>query len=213
MLRKNQNFFYSNSMIFFCLVFLSFAGSVFAAGGGETASSSASFPNPLNYNTVSEVVSTVLGNLRGIIVSVTLVFIVIGAIMYILSTGDDKKMTSAKNTITAALIGLSIALAAPTFLREIIDILGGATGGLATDSISNALTLKQIITNVLNFLLGIVGILSMIGLVWGGSTYLTAYGDEKRIESGRKMITASIIGIVIALGALAIVNQLAEFFQ
>jgi hypothetical protein len=66
---------------------------------------------------------------------------------------------------------------------------------------------------VLNFLLGIVGILSMIGLVWGGSTYLTAYGDEKRIESGRKMITASIIGIVIALGALAIVNQLAEFFQ
>lgn len=171
-----------------------------------------SFVNPIQYNNVADVVGAILTNLRGVLVSIALVVIVIGAIMYILSVGDDKKMTSAKNTIAAAIIGLAIALAAPTFLKEIIAILGGSDG-LNADSVSSALSLKEIIVNVLNFLLGIVGILSMIGLVVGGSTYLTAYGNDKQIEVGKKMITSSIIGIVVALGALTIISQVAEFFE
>jgi hypothetical protein len=183
------------------------------AFAADLPSTSVNFENPIVATTVSALVSTILSNLRGVIVGIALVFIVIGAMMYILSAGDDKRMTTAKATITAALIGLAIALAAPSFLDAIITILGGKTDGLATDSISGALTIKKIVENVLNFLLAIIGLLSMIGLVVGGSYYLTAYGDEKRAETGKKMITASIIGIVVALGALSIVNQLASFFE
>lgn len=182
------------------------------SGGATSTAGGATFVNPIRYDSVSDVVVAVLSNLRGILVSLALVFIVIGAVMYILSAGDDKKMTSAKATITAAIIGLAIALAAPTFLSEIIKILGGTSNDSGVGD-PGGISLKAIITNVLNFLLGIVGILSIIGMVVGGSFYLMAYGDDKRAENGKKMITASVIGIVVALGALAIVSQIAKFFQ
>ncbi len=183
------------------------------SGEGTTTSSGATFVNPIKFTTVSAVVNALMTNLRGILVSVAVLFIVIGAIMYILSAGDEKKMTTAKGTITAAMIGLAIALAAPSFLSEIITILGGKKDGLDTTTISGAITLRAIILNTLNFLLSVVGILSLIGMVVGGSFYLTAYGDDKKAENGKKIITASVIGIVVALGALTIVTQIAKFFK
>lgn len=175
------------------------------------SASAVSFPNPIHADTVSGLVGAVLTALRGVIVSIALVFIVVGAIMYIFSAGDDKKMTTAKNTITAALIGLAIAVAAPVFLREILHILGN-TGVVTTDSIPGNLTLAGIARNVLQFLLSIVGTLSIIGTVVGGFFYMTAYGDEKRAETGKKIITASLIGIAVAAGAMVLVAQVAGFF-
>ena len=40
--------------------------------------------------------------------------------------------------------------------------------------------------------------------------YLTAYGDEKRIDTGKKTITYAILGIVVTLAALVIVRQIAN---
>jgi len=38
--------------------------------------------------------------------------------------------------------------------------------------------------------------------------YMTAYGDEKRIETAKKMGTYAIIGIIVALGSLVAVEQI-----
>lgn len=179
-----------------------------ASAAATSTTASTTFVNPIKFSSVSEVVNALLSNLKGIIATVAILFIVIGGIMYILSAGDEKKMTTAKSTITAAMIGLAIALAAPTFLVEIENILGGGTG-VDNSALGGALSLTQIVTNILNLLLSIVGILAIIGLVIGGSFYLTAYGDDKRIETGKKIITSSIIGIVIVMVALVIVKQIA----
>ncbi|MFA7209545.1 MAG: pilin [Parcubacteria group bacterium] len=168
------------------------------------------FVNPIRFSTVSEVVGALLSNLKGIIATVAILFIVIGGAMYILSGGNEKTITTAKNTITSAMIGLAIALAAPTFLKEIQNILGGGSGANPDELVNNALTLNQIAMRTLNLLLSITGILAIIGLVIGGSYYLTAYGDEKRAESGKNIITSAIIGIVIVMAALVIVRQIAS---
>ncbi|MDZ4385525.1 MAG: pilin [Candidatus Moranbacteria bacterium] len=168
------------------------------------------FVNPIRFSTVSEVVGALLSNLKGIIATVAILFIVIGGAMYILSGGNEKMITTAKNTITSAMIGLAIALAAPTFLKEIQNILGGGSGANPDELVNNALTLNQIAMRTLNLLLSITGILAIIGLVIGGSYYLTAYGDEKRAESGKNIITSAIIGIVIVMAALVIVRQIAS---
>jgi len=128
-----------------------------------------------------------------------------------MSSGDEKMITRAKNTITGATVGLAIALAAPTFLKEIITILGGPATGNPDDLVNNALTVKAIALGVLKFLLSVAGIIAIISLVVGGSTYLTAYGDEKRLDKGKSIVTYSIIGIAIILAALVIVNQIAKF--
>ena len=176
--------------------------------GGGTAS--INFPNPLTFNTFQDFFTGVLSYLQGIIVLLALLFIVIGGVMYITSAGDDKRITAAKATITAAMIGLAIGIAAPTFLKEIAKILGWSGNQTA---ISGAPALSTIILNALNFLLGVTGVLAIIMLVIGGFMYLTAAGDEKRVDTAKDIVKNSIFGIVIVLSALIIVKQIAAFFS
>lgn len=88
-----------------------------------------------------------------------------------------------------------------------IDIAYAITG-----SITNAPRITYILSNVLQFLLSIVGIVAIIGLVASGIIYLTSGGNEKRATFAKRAALASVIGIAVALGALVIVNQLSEFF-
>ncbi len=167
------------------------------------------FPNPLAYNTVDELVTSVLDALQGVIVVISLIFIVVGAILYITSSGDENRITMARKAIAASVIGLAIGIAAPSFLHEIAIILQWQS---EPETTSGALTIAQIALNTLNFLLSIVGVLAIIMLVVAGIMYLTAAGDEQRIDTAKSMTKWAIIGIGIALGSLVIVHQIARFF-
>lgn len=178
--------------------------------GSANSNASVVITNPVEYNTVEEFLSRVLTRARQIIVVLSLVFILIGAIMYITSAGSPGMIEQAKKAITASLIGLAIGIAAPSFLKEIGTILGWQ--GINNSDVSGALTLSAIAMNVLNFLLGILGVLAMVMLVIGGIMYLTSAGDEDRIDKGKKIFTYSIIGIIVAMSSLVVVKQIAKFF-
>jgi hypothetical protein len=79
--------------------------------------------------------------------------------------------------------------------------------------ISDATPVSTILAKILNFVLSIVGVLAIIGLVAAGMMYLTAAGDMRRIATAKNVALAAVIGIAIALGALVIVGQIAEFFS
>jgi hypothetical protein len=89
-------------------------------------------------------------------------------------------------------------LAAPLFYQEIKAILGGGSAGSA---------LKDLLTNILKLLLAILGFLAIVSTVVGAIWMLTAVGDEERYELGKKIAGYSILGLVIALSALIIANQ------
>lgn len=78
-------------------------------------------------------------------------------------------------------------------------------------AIEDAPTIASILTNVLNFLLSIIGLLAIIALVVAGLLYLTAAGNEKQTALAKKAFFFSVIGIVVALGALVIVSQIGAF--
>jgi hypothetical protein len=179
-------------------------------GGSGSSSVSITLPNPLKYDTVQEVLTALLYALQGVIVVLSLVFIVIGAVLYITSGGRQSQVTAAKLAITAALIGLAIGILAPTFLKEIATVLGW--GGTVPPEVSGAKSAADILLSVLNFLLGIVGILAIIFLVIGGIMFLGAAGDMNRIGVAKKIVTFALLGIVVALASLVIVRQIAEFF-
>lgn len=183
----------------------------FALAGSCPSTPSATdicFDNPLQENTIDGLLMIVLDNLRAIIVVLALVFIVVGALLYITSAGNDSRMTMAKGAIFAAIIGLAIGIAAPSFLKEIYTVLGNNV----PSQVSASLGLSAIALNVLNFLLGIVGVVSIIMLVAAGIAYLTAAGNEGQIETAKKMTKWAIVGIAVALGAIVIVKQLTSFF-
>lgn len=180
-----------------------------SGGGGNMVS--IEFKNPLAYDTVEGVLDSILDTIRAIIVTLALVFLVVGAVLYITSAGNDSTMKMAKGAITAAMIGLAIGLAAPSFLREISSVLGWTS--VNNSEVEQALTLSEIALNVLHFLLSVVGILAIIMLVVGGIMYLTSAGSEDRAETGKKIVLYSIVGIFVALASLVIVSQIAEFFM
>lgn len=68
------------------------------------------------------------------------------------------------------------------------------------DGLSN--TLK----NATNIVLFIAGALAVIMIIYGSIRFMTAHGDEKQVESARLIVTYSVIGLIIALLAYALVN-------
>lgn len=176
---------------------------------GPTSSITIEFPNPLTYDTVEGFLGNVLSTIRSVIIVLSIIFIVLGGIFYITSAGNEKRMTAAKGAIFASMIGLAIGIAAPSFLKEIYNIMGGNSSGIDSSSLTG-LSLTQIALNFLNFLLSVVGVLALIMLIIGGIMYLTSAGDEDKIKTGKKIVTYSIIGIAVALAALVIVKQIAS---
>ena len=67
-------------------------------------------------------------------------------------------------------------------------------------------SLLGIITNGMNYLLIVVGVLGVIGFVIAGIIYLTAAGDETQIDRGKRTMINSIIGIIVALLGVIIIQ-------
>ncbi|HHH12466.1 MAG TPA: hypothetical protein ENJ77_01165 [Candidatus Moranbacteria bacterium] len=169
------------------------------------------FENPLRFDTVEGFLSSVLVAVRNIIGTVALVAVVIGAVMYVLSAGNEERITAAKKTITAAMIGLAIVIVAPSFLFEIYNALT-LPGADMPDEVRRAIPLTTIALNVLQFLLGVIGTLATIMLVVGGAMYIGAAGDERQVDSAKSIVKYSIVGIAVALLSLIIVRTLAQVF-
>lgn len=67
-------------------------------------------------------------------------------------------------------------------------------------------TLGQNITLLINYFLGILGLIAVGFLIYSGVLMVTAGGDEQQISKARKIITYAVIGIVIILLSWTIVT-------
>jgi hypothetical protein len=65
-------------------------------------------------------------------------------------------------------------------------------------------TLANVFGVALNVIMGVAVSLAVVFLGLGGIKYITSKGDAKAAEEARTWLTNAIIGLVIALGALAV---------
>jgi hypothetical protein cdiviTM7_00647 len=65
---------------------------------------------------------------------------------------------------------------------------------------------SPIFTTAINIMLFIIGILSVIMLIYGGIRYVLSSGDSGAVTNAKNTIMYAIIGLVIAILAYAIVN-------
>ncbi len=76
------------------------------------------------------------------------------------------------------------------------------------NTVSNPLeditTLAMVFGMMINVVIGVAIALSVIFLGIGGIKYITSQGDAKAADAARAAITNAVIGLVVALGALAI---------
>ena len=62
----------------------------------------------------------------------------------------------------------------------------------------------EIIGNIIQWVLGIVGVLLMVMLIYGGVLYMISGGNEERITMAKKVLTYSIFGVMIIAIAFAL---------
>lgn len=73
--------------------------------------------------------------------------------------------------------------------------------GVATETDAN-----QIILDIINYVLGFLAALAILVIVIAGILYITASGDEDRVDNAKKWLLYAIIGLVIALLGYVIVS-------
>lgn len=70
--------------------------------------------------------------------------------------------------------------------------------------------LKGTIAQIINIILGFLGIVAVIIILAGGFKWMTAGGNEDKVGESRKMIIQGVIGLVIIFGAWAIASFVIE---
>lgn len=73
---------------------------------------------------------------------------------------------------------------------------------------------KETIENIIRIILGFLGIITIIIILYGGFLWFSSFGDEDKIRKAKQVIGAGVVGLVIILASYAIatfvVNSLAK---
>ena len=168
------------------------------------------YENPLTSADLNALTVSLLTGMQTTVVVLAVVFIIIGALIYLTSAGDESRTTWAKKAILAAVLGLALAVAAPMFLREIGVIMGWTPTNIG---FGTSLTLTALLGNILSFLLALVGVVALIMLIIGAFLYITAGGETDRADTGKKIVKFAVLGIIVTLAGLVLIRQVASFFS
>lgn len=105
-----------------------------------------------------------------------------------------------KKIIVTTVVILSLLLSALPALATSFDpgINYGIYTGLGTKDV------REGIMTIVRVLLGFLGIIAIIGIIAGGFIMMTSGGNAEKNETGRKAITAGVIGLIIIFTAYAI---------
>ena len=63
---------------------------------------------------------------------------------------------------------------------------------------------REMAGSIINVVMGFLGIIAVIIILIGGFKWMTAGGDEGKVEEAKKMMTAGVIGLAIVLAAWGI---------
>ena len=122
-------------------------------------------------------------------------------------------MQNIKNLLLSASLSLAllfnltpILVSAQTPKDAIQKGVCDASGQTPCDSGTATKSLDDTITNVINILSVIVGIVAVLMLIYGGFRYITSAGDTARVASAKNTILYAIIGLIIVALAQVIVR-------
>ena len=113
-----------------------------------------------------------------------------------------------KKIAIIAILTMVFALTAIPALALDTGLSYGTYTGLGTRD------LREGVMMIVQYLLGFLGIIAIIVILYGGFVWLTSAGSEEKVGQAKKIITAGIIGLIIIFISYAIaafvITQLIE---
>jgi cytochrome bd-type quinol oxidase subunit 2 len=63
---------------------------------------------------------------------------------------------------------------------------------------------REYLANIIQVILGFLGVLCVLLMIYAGFTWMTASGEKDKIDKASKTMTAAVIGLLIVLAAFAV---------
>jgi len=150
--------------------------------------------------TFGELISKVWAWSTQIIFGVSVIVLIVGGIMYMAARGDEERVNTAREVVSGSIIATVLTLLSGvlfTFLHKpTANIQGAATLSDAT----------QVLQNIASILLGVVGGVCALMLIYSGVQYMLAAGEQEKIDSAKKGLFFSVVGLAISLSAYGIIQ-------
>lgn len=109
-------------------------------------------------------------------------------------------------TSVQILTGISAALTITAGKVMAMSVQEGAEAARGDGMPAELIGKDGVFTQITNTVLYIVGIVSVIMLIYGGLRYVTSGGDSKKVTDAKNTILYAIIGLIISILAFSIVN-------
>ncbi len=157
-------------------------------------------------------ITTIIINIGDMMVRIiaiaSLLFIVFGGLKYILSTGDDNKMAGAKKTVQRSVVGLVISLTSIGVMNFVFGLFGTLNNDVnfAGIKLNHQATEETLINNFLPSLFMWIGFAAVTMLIYGGAQYVMSAGNPNKVETAKKTISYSLIGVIIAALSFVIIK-------
>lgn len=105
----------------------------------------------------------------------------------------------------AMIVGLMVP--ATTASAQLIPDLWDACDNVSDSAVCSGSDddVGSFVTRLVNFLLWVVGLLAVVMIIFGGVKYITSAGDTAKVTSAKNTILYSVIGLIAAIFAYAIV--------
>lgn len=142
---------------------------------------------------IAQIATNILTDLTVIAAYLVLGYVIYGGYLYMFSSGDPGKAAAGKKTLTQAFIGLAVVLSAYTIFGAIrIALIGNQAF-----SFENGVDGGEMVTNLIQWVVGIGGAVAAIFIIVGAAGYITSNGDPGKLQKAKTTILYALIGLAI----------------
>ena len=136
--------------------------------------------------------------------------VVRSAISLITSGGNEEETSKHKKGILYSGAGLILIFVGEIFVEKVFyrvdkNVYSGITGN--HPGVDAKEGVEQLV-GITNFIVSFLAPIAILVLLGGAIMYATANGEEEQMDKAKRLITATIIGIVVIYGAFALVNTI-----
>lgn len=172
-----------------------------AAGRARGAGLTATDPRWVVTNIITVALSVI-----GIII---FCFMFYAGFIWLTAAGDDEKINHAKNIIKGSIIGLFIILISLSLTTYVLSTANEATGRRVEDVIVYDTGLSNespvvIIARIIQILVGLFSVILFCLTFYAGFIWLTAAGDDEKVNHAKEIIQTTVVGLLIALIAYSL---------
>lgn len=157
-------------------------------------------PNTMN-TAIDEGTRQLLGLLewaKGITIMIAVAFLMVSGFRMLTSLGNTEDVSKQKSVFLWIGVGVVVLMINEVLIQGVLypRVLGDDFHVTYTP---NAETGVNEIIGIMKYFLGFLALIAFLVFVYGGGMWVLSFGEEDRVQSGKKILTGAAIGIIIIL--------------